>query len=193
MQNLHSANSEAHSSHSPRSAPTKWNLNRRSWTRALTSSLQSGPAQKKMRRFHNGETTEGCAAGMDGVPHTCGACSCATEAAFPCLNFRPDWTRSGREGSRVFCCRSIRPSAVQRNPPGSQGNDSSLFSFCRLVTLLQGAAGPAARREKPFRAAGPEACRHQLRQHGHPEGLFRAQARRLSAAVRPGFENHSHL
>jgi hypothetical protein len=50
----------------------------------------------------------------------------------------------------IFRCRSIWTRTNQRNTERFLGNDTAVFSFGRLVTVLQSAAGAAAKRETTF-------------------------------------------
>ena len=57
-----------------------------------------------------------------------------------------DWIGSGAEGSRLFPARRIRQNANAGNAEGSERHGAAVFPFGGLVTLLQRAAGPAAKR-----------------------------------------------
>ena len=70
-----------------------------------------------------------------------------------------DWARRRTESARIFCSRPVRPGTDPGHSERSRRDGSSLFPFRRLVTLLQRAAGPAAKRQSKIREAGNQSSR----------------------------------
>ena len=73
-----------------------------------------------------------------------------------------DWTEGGTEGSGLFAAGSVRARADAGEFAGSERDGAAVFPFGGLVTLLQGAAGRAAKRVCAIRKAGSEAGSDQL-------------------------------
>ena len=66
----------------------------------------------------------------------------------------------GQTGSSVFGSRPVRPGTNSGYFERNEWHSSSVFPFSRLVTVLQGAAGPAAKRDTAIRKARGEASGH---------------------------------
>ena len=73
-----------------------------------------------------------------------------------------DWARRWTEGARIFCSRPVRPGTDPGKSERTSRHGSPLFPFRRLVTLLQRAAGPAAKRKSKIREARDQARGDQL-------------------------------
>ena len=90
-------------------------------------------------------------------------------------------------GQRLRCLRLAinLVGSKGHGAPRTQRHGRSLLPFRRLVTILQRAVGPAAKRKSSIRETGAQSRRDQLRQRGDPEILFGAAKDQFSFARRP--------
>ena len=73
-----------------------------------------------------------------------------------------DWTRRRTEGARIFSSRPIWAGANTGESEGTARHGSPLLPFRGLMTVLQRAAGSAAKRQSKVREAGNQTRSDQL-------------------------------